>query len=156
MKSKNEMTLDEITAGVEKYYPTLRRPNGQLYGADMLRSIKGALSANGLFAVSKRKIIVHGGRRKSKYLRKAKEEFETVWRLKESEAEEYLKQEMVKFVSFNCLLCLIQAITKGKLNQRGRKHALTEEEFNNTIVPETQFSQIFAQNSKLGKHESVL
>lgn len=93
------MTFKEILAGIEPAYPALRKPTGQLYTSDAQRSLKGALSANGLFELVN-PIIEQGASRK----RKALEKREKVWELKEPEAAEYLKQEMIKFVSDNAFL----------------------------------------------------
>ncbi len=47
------LTLEDLLNQVTKVYPYLRKPSGQLYSSDdqsnPLRSLKGALSANGLF-----------------------------------------------------------------------------------------------------------
>lgn len=63
-------------------------------------------------------MLNQGCRRKSKMLG-FQDKTETVWILNDVEADEYLNQEMIKF-----------AVTKGKLNTRGRKLALKKEEFN--------------------------
>ena len=55
-----------------------------------------------------------------------------VWVMKEAEAEEYRKQEMIKFVC-NYFIIYIQAQIKSKLNLRGRKPAMSHNEFKNVI-----------------------
>ena len=95
-------------------YPYLRKPNGSLYQSGspqpVTRSLKGALSANGLFELAR----AQNGRKRVE-----------VWRVKEAEAREYVRQEMVKF-----------AHTKAKLSQRGRKLACTDDQIRGFVAPE--------------------
>ena len=86
IRQEGEMSFEQILSALETVYPSLRRPNGQLYTTDITRSLKGALSANGLFE----QVNKNGCRRKKKY--------DPVWRVKEAEATEYIKQEVIKFV----------------------------------------------------------
>jgi hypothetical protein len=99
------MTYEEILTHVEPVYSTLRKPNGQLYTSEVERSLKGALSANGLFDMIERKVFNPASARKAGVRRK-RSKVEQRWHLSHQKADDYLKQEMVKFVSHLHSHCL--------------------------------------------------
>jgi hypothetical protein len=83
LKNRGPMNFDDIEDEVKKFYSQMRKPNGQFYQSNMKKSIMGALSANGLFYQIKIKPKVTKAKRPS-----------MLWKLKEDEANEYIKTEL--------------------------------------------------------------
>lgn len=49
LKDNGPLEFEEILNLIEDKYSTFRKPNGKLYDSDIRKSLKGALSANGIF-----------------------------------------------------------------------------------------------------------
>ena len=95
LKESGPLSIEKIMIRMAEPYPNLRKPNGKLYGPNMARSVKAALTANGIFELVEKR----GAKRKLKTLEKEKTSM--VWRVNKEAADLFIQQELLKFVRFN-------------------------------------------------------
>ena len=95
LRETGPQSFEKILHHLKDVYPILRKPNGRLYGKNVPKSVKAALTANGVFELIEKD---RGSNRKLKAARKG--EPEKFWRVNEEAAAHFMQQEHHKFVSY--------------------------------------------------------
>lgn len=86
LKESGPLSFDKIMVRMAEPYPNLRKPNGKLYGPNMARSVKAALTANGVFEFVEKRVL--GAKRKQKGI--DKEKTNVVWRVNKDAADLFI------------------------------------------------------------------
>ncbi|CDW80125.1 UNKNOWN [Stylonychia lemnae] len=109
---RGPMTFDQIEKIVEEKFQELRKPNGRKYDQDKIQKcIMSTLTANGLFEQ-----IEKAGKRK-----RAEQDYQKYWKVKEQEAFEYLRLEEQKFVNLYQLIISIKEQHKIQAESKNQK-----------------------------------